>query len=299
MLTFCGRALSLQGGASPEDLSESLMACVLCGACEPSCPVGIDTVGMTMDLRSMLIDLGASPMADRLKSREKHLSGQSPLPTKENVRLFLPGATLRTNAPIFRRVRRLLEQESNISIAADDGSDAAVAMEAGLQLTAERKRHFIRSLEGATELVVTEGILHRHLRRWLPGIRVTTLGEALLRQDGIRKTLGPTDLYLIETRGFHADYDRLVHVYDRLRRETGCALNLDLQRIAIPTGAACLQSDLGMNTLDPAEQVRWIIDGRHTERIVVESPEDLETFRQATQLRVIHISELKRQKHDH
>ena len=53
-LTHCGRARAIQCGVSPEDIRESIMSCILCGACESVCPSGIDTVGMTIDLRYML-----------------------------------------------------------------------------------------------------------------------------------------------------------------------------------------------------------------------------------------------------
>ena len=70
---------------------------------------------------------------------------------------------------------------------------------------------------------------------------------------------------LIEARTYHADHARLVAHYDGLRKETGCAMNLDLQRIAIP---AC----------DEAE-ARWMLKGRRPARIVVENPADRDILR--------------------
>jgi len=178
----------------------------------------------------------------------------------------------------------------------DYHSDLAIAIEAGLELSQDQRAGFVRSLSDAEELIVTEGLLHRLLSGWLPQVRIIGLGEALLRLNTIRKALGPTDLYIIETRGFHTDYDRLIRFYDRLSQDTGCFLNIDLQRIAIPTGAAGLQKRLGTNFIDPAKQVRLILDGRPIDRIVVESLRDLEPFQQETELKVIHIAELVAEK---
>lgn len=291
MLTCYGRARALQGGASLEELRRSLMACVLCGACEAVCPVGIDSVGMTIDLRAILAKKGISPLTELPALRESKSTGAETRPAGQGPALFLPNVTLRANGMV-KRIQRLLGNNGIVQTAADDGSDIAAALEAGLEPAAERMERFIRSLAGAKELIVTQGLLHRSLRKWLPGVRVSGLGESLLRRDIIRNNLRPTDLLVIETRGFHADHDRLVQEYDALRREVGCVMNLDLQRIAIPTGAVSLQNGLHMNIVDAYEQVRLILDGHRIDRIVAECPEDPVLFKKVTRLRVIHISEL-------
>ena len=228
-MTLQGRALALQGGASPEDVKESLLACVVCGACEPVCPEDIDTVGMTLDLRT-------------------------------KVRMDLP-----------------------------DGADIAAAIEAGAPVDPERKAKFLRGFDGKREIVVKQGILHQPLRRWLPNVRVIGLGESLLRRPEIRTAIRPTDLYVIETRGYHADFDRLAPFYDELRQQTGCEMNLDLQRAAMATGASSLQSRLGLKT---ASLAQWIIEDRKFDRIVVECSEDQEAFERITKVQVIHLSEI-------
>jgi hypothetical protein len=233
-----------------------------------------------------------SPLADDVLTKRPapQVHGQSPAQRSSTV--FFPGHSLRSDDRRFKKILQLLEHKGIAVSIFDHGSDLVIAIEAGLELAQDQIAGFIRSLSGAEELIVTEGLLHRHLRRWVPRVRVIGLGEALLRINPIQKALGPTDLYVIETRGFHADYDRMIQFYDRLSRETGCYLNVDLQRIAIPTGAAGLQNRLGMNILDPAEQVRLIMGGLPIDRIVVESLKDLEPFQQATELKVIHIAEL-------
>lgn len=172
----------------------------------------------------------------------------------------------------------------------------ASAVEAGIRPKPEQIERLRRA--GVKELIIKEGIMHRFLRQWLPGVRVTGPGEALLRRPAVRKSLRPTDMYVIATRGYHSDFSRLVKVYDRLRRETGCATNLNLQRAAIPTGAVSLQARLGLNSIDAVEQARWILDGHSVERIVVEALEDRKPFEQASRLPVVHISELAPEKEE-
>ena len=261
-LTLAGRALALQGGASAADLRESLDACVTCGACEPVCPEEIDTVGMTLDLRkSDPLDL---PDLDQVRGQRGS---------------FLPGDSLRRH-----RLYEVVLQRLGCSPV--DGSDIAAAIEAGRPISPDRQKQFLHSLAGP-ELIVAEGILHRPLRSW--GYKVVGLGEALL---GKRPALRSTDLYVIETRGYHADFLRLVQFYDELRNRVGCEMNLDLQRAAIATGAASLQSRTGMDCIDAAEQARWILEGRTLERIVVECVDDIEPFEEVTDLPIVHLAEV-------
>ena len=261
-LTLAGRALALQGGASAADLRESLDACVTCGACEPVCPEEIDTVGMTLDLRkSSPLDL---PELDRVNGQRGS---------------FLPGDSLRRHKLYEVVLQRL-------GVSPVDGADIAAAIEAGRPVSPERQKQFLDSLVG-TELIVADGILHRPLRSW--GYKVVGLGEALLRK---RPALRPTDLYVIETRGYHTDFRRLVQFYDELRKRLGCEMNLDLQRAAIATGAASLQSRTGMDCIDATEQARWILEGRTVERIVVECVDDIEPFEEVTDVPVVHLAEV-------
>ena len=278
LLTLEGRALALQGGAPPEELADSLAACVVCGACEPACPENIDTVGMTLDLRALL-----GPR------KRPASSGPSVRPADDSSTVrFLPGAALRADETAFAATVRIL----GVPVAADDGTDLVREIESGHFPAPGRQAAFVQSLAGARELVVAEGLLHRSLRKWLPGVSVTGLGEALLKRPAVGRALRPTDLYVIETRGYHADFARLVNVYTRLREETGCSMNLDLQRIAIPTGAAGLKDIRGKAAVDPEAQARWMLEGRKVDRIVVECVEDRTAFRKASRIPVVHVSEL-------
>src|SRR5258706_131156 len=129
-------------------------------------------------------------------------------------------------------------------------------------------------LRAARRLVVAEGLLLRALRRWLPKVPSISLGEALTMKSAIRDKLRADDLYVIEPRAFHHDHARLVGHYDGLRAASGCEMNLDLQRIAIP-----------------ASQAQWILEGRQVARIVVEDVNDGAAFSFAA-APVIHVADL-------
>ena len=119
-----------------------------------------------------------------------------------------------------------------------------------------------------------------------------SLGEALLRRPAVTRALRPEDLLVIDSRGFHAEHTRLVKFYDRVRAERGCDTNLDLQRVAIPTGAVSLQTRLGIGDHDVAAQVRWIMEGRAARRVVVEAVEDLAAFGEHGGVPVCHLAEV-------
>jgi hypothetical protein len=94
---------------------------------------------------------------------------------------------------------------------------------------------------------------------------------------------------MIESRGYHAAYRRLVLFYDRLRRETGCQTNLDLQRTAFSTGASSLQGRKDIEAAGCIENAKRILKGRRLRRIVVEDLADIEVFRRASDIPVIHL----------
>jgi len=278
MLTTAGRARVIQGGGTPEDVRESLLACVLCGACASACPAGVDTVALTTELR---MSLGGEK-----KRAPRPLMFDS---AKASGRVFLPGTALRADEKILKRTRGLLEQDG-FKVFDDSGISAmAGEMEAGIRPEPEELKNLIGSMSGVTEIVAADGFLHRHLRQWLPGARVMGLGEALLQRADIKRALKAADLYIIEARGYHSDHARLVKVYDRMRQETGCKLNTSLQRAAIPTGATARP---GPKLVDSAAQAGWILDKRNPNRIVAEAMEDLALFKKMPGREVIHVSEL-------
>jgi ferredoxin len=278
MLTTAGRARVLQGGGTPEDMRESLLACVLCGACASACPAGVDTVALTTELR---MSLGG----DKKRAPRALMFA----PGKTVGKVFFPGTALRENDELFKRTRGLIEQDG-FKVFDDTGLSAMAAeMEAGIRPGPEELKAFTSSMSGVTEIVAADGFLHRHLRQWLPDARVMGLGEALLGRADIKRALKTTDLYVIEARGYHADHARLVKVYDRMRQETGCKLNTSLQRAAIPTGATARPAPKRVDTI---AQAGWILDKRKPVRVVAEAMEDLALFKKMSGPEVIHVSEL-------
>lgn len=286
-LTHCGRARAVQCGASPEDIRESIGVCILCGACESVCPFGIDTLGITIDLRYML----------GMKDPDRKTAGE--LIPEERVnkwgysRLILPGKNIGSDERLMKNLRNLFE-DSETAVASDDGSDISLAIESGIIVSDERKEQFVRSLSGARELVVADGILQRILKKWLPDVSITGLGIAILNKIDFTELIGPDDLYIIETRGYHGAYSEMVREYDLIRKKTGCQMNLDLHRSAIPTGSVGRYS----SAVSPQEQAMWIMQGRRFKRIIVESPEDISVFMSVSDADVIHVSELAGSQHD-
>ncbi len=277
-----GLAKALQCGAKASALAAPLDACSLCGACDPVCPESIDLSRMIMDLRLAL------PRRPDIDARHEELArlaaGAAPPPAGA---LLLPGPDLRAEPALLARVQALLGHPG----AEDDGADIALALEAGIEIPRARRRRFLDRLDGRA-LVVADGLLLRQLRCWLPAARLRSLGEALGNLVALRRRLTGADFYVIESRAFHADYERMVAYYDRLQLETGCGLSLDLQRIAIPTRSQGLAQKLGLTAGDDTAQARWVLQGRKPTRIVVESLADRAVLERACELPVVHLAEL-------
>ena len=252
-LTPKGRARAIQHGASRDDLAASTAGCTLCGACEPACPEDLPLVDMVMELRRG----DAFPPFSR-----KATAGRKDL--------VLPGAALRGDADRLARTLALLP---GFEMADDDGADILAAMQNGTVLAGERMQGFLAPLRAARRLVVAEGLLLRALRRWLPEVAASGIGEALLPAVGFKLRAG--DFYVIASQAFNQDQSRLIGRYDELRARSGCQMNLDLQRIAMPV----------------AGQARWILEGRQVERIVVEDLAEHAAFGFAGKP-VLHVAEL-------
>ncbi|MCX7154875.1 MAG: (Fe-S)-binding protein [Rhodocyclales bacterium] len=283
-----GLAKALQHGATAAQLAAPVEACSLCGACDPVCPEGIDLPGLVMDLRQKLansLSPRSSPLLDDLCASLQQ--GVASGVASRSAPLLLPGPDLRADAALLARVQALL----GLAIADDDGDDIALALELGVEIPQHRLQQFLASLRGHS-IVAADGLLLRQLRRWLPGSQRMGLGAALSSRPAVRSNLLATDLYVIEARAYHGDYERMVAYYDRLQLETGCALNLDLQRIAIPAGAQGLSQKLGATPGDGDAQAKWILKGRRPARIVVESMADRAAFERVCDLPVVHLAEL-------
>lgn len=285
-LTPHGRAKAMQQGDAID--AASVESCTLCMACEPVCPERIDLVGMILALRrqqapsSAVYELHGRMAGKAARTAESQASLTS---------MLMPDAALRVHPDMLARVATLLGGEK-ISVSADTGADISLALEAGADIPAQRLERFLAPLRRLKKIVVADGLLLRHLKRWLPQAVIVSLGEALSSNADVRRGLRPTDLYVIEPRAYHSDYQRLVKYYDRLRTVHGCSFNLDLQRIAIPATARNLHQRLGLLAHDDDEQARWVLHGRNISRIVVESMEECIAFEKISGVPVVHLADL-------
>ncbi len=282
-----GRAKATQGGATAAAMADSLSSCIMCGACEPVCPAEIGVLERVRSLRSQLADW----------QTEVHTVAPTPPPAAAassangHGRVLLAGPILSSMPELLERVVDRLGGPRQVAVHGDDGRDLAWALEAGAVVDPERVERFAAPLRGSSELVVVEGILHRSLRAWCPGAKVRGVAERLVAEPRTRAALGPGDMLVIDARCYNADSTRLVGVFESLRRETGCQINLDLQKVALPTGSDSLQHRLD-DTDGCSEAIRWILYGRDIDRIVVETPTDLEAFAVRTSIPVTHLATL-------
>jgi NAD-dependent dihydropyrimidine dehydrogenase PreA subunit len=251
-LTPKGRARAIQHGADRAELAASIAGCTLCGACEPACPEELPLVDMVMQLRG---DRNYAALGEDFSSFRKILVGGRSLPADGGL------------------LAKILKGLPGFDLAADDGADIAAALESSGAIEQARLESFLVPLSRARRLVVADGLLLRAIRRWLPGIKSKGLGEALL--PAVSAKLRAGDFYVIDSRSFNQDHSRLVGRYDALRAASGCQMNLDLQRIAMPV----------------AGQARWILEGRKVERIVVEDLGERAAFAFAGKP-VLHLAEL-------
>jgi ferredoxin len=272
-----GRAKALQNGVPAADLAASINSCTLCGACEPACPENIDLVGMTLGLRAEL-PKPVLPKASIDAVAADYLG--------QNVLLASPALLLQGSAI------ELAVSALTCVVAKDHGNDVALAIEAGHTVDAARREQLVAPLRRASQIIVADGLLCRNLKQWLPEKTVVSLGLALSRLPALRKKLQQGDLYVIEPRAYHAEQEKWVLHYDDLRHESGCAMNLDLQRIAIPATARSLRQRLGLDAVDDLEQTRWLLKGRRITRVVVESAEDMAVLQQVSGVPVVHLAEL-------
>ena len=69
-------------------------------------------------------------------------------------------------------------------------------------------------------------------------------------------------------------------------------MNLDLQRIALPSRASGYPGLRPGFAAEDRAQIRWLLQGRQPARIVVEDPADRELFRRVSTVPVLHLAEL-------
>ncbi len=286
-MTPHGRSKALQNGVGVKEFAESIDSCTLCMACEPVCPENIALTPLLLGMRRKLVALEPSRLADVPAKKRAHSATAESSPTR-----LLLDSTITSNVALLARMRALLGGYNIVALCGDDGADIALALECGAEIPAARLADFLALLRTARTIIVGDGLLLRHLREWLPNVRVKSLGEALSALSTVRNALRKDDLYVIEARAFHSDYERLVKHYSALRFERGCAFNLDLQRIAIPATVRSLGQRLGKVAIDDDAQARWLLQGRKFARIVVESLEEGAALARVTDVPVVHVADI-------
>jgi hypothetical protein len=250
--------------------------------------MGIRTQQTTIALRQSLAARGLLPKP----SDQTIQTNAQKSETLSASRILLPGKALRANAVLAASVVGLLGD--GVGLFSDDGYDIALALESGQAVSNARIEAFLAPLTEASEVIVADGLLLNLLHSLLSSsITVRPLGQALLANPKVRAGLRSTDFYMIETRAYNTNRREFAALYNALRRETGCSMNLDLQRVATPTGAASMQHREGLaSIISIEEQVKWILEGRKAERIVVEHLDDYEAFSTYTKLPIVHLAEV-------
>ncbi len=286
-LTPQGHFKAMQHGLSTADPAASVENCTLCMACEPVCPENIDITGTILELRRQLsAPLWLRELQTRIAER-----AAKPVASPTASSILLTDQALLAHPDTLARAVRLLGGEGAISTSGDC-FDISLALEAGATISEQHRERFLTPLRQMKKIIVADGLLLRYLKQWLPYASIIGLGEALSGHAGVRRNLCATDLYVIEPRAYHSDYQRLVKYYDRLRVTHGCAFNLDLQRIAIPATARNLSQRLGLTMPNDEGQTRWVLHGRSINRIVVENLEERAALEKASSFPVVHLADL-------
>lgn len=286
-LTPPGHFKAMQHGISAADVAASVDNCTLCMACEPVCPENIDITGTILELRRRLA--GTAWLRELQSGMNEKAAKTAALPSSSTM--LLADRALLAHSDTLARTVRLLGGEGAISTSGE-GADISLALEAGVAISEQQLEQFLTPLRKMKKLIVADGLLLRHLKQWLLKANIVGLGEALSGHANVRRSLRATDLYVIEPRAYHSDYQRLVKHYDRLRVAHGCAFNLDLQRIAVPATARNLPQRLGLAAANDEGQTRWVLHGRNINRIVVENLEERAALEKASGLPVVHLAEL-------
>ena len=282
------KALQYQGDLT----AETVFSCTLCGACAPVCPQKIKLVDFMIELRQQATATGygqdiVQALQRRLAEAQFSLQGSSHSGT-----LFLPGAKLVHHENRLHKVLALLQTQFKPIATVRDAGVVSAALEAGVVIPESILQRFLVPLREAQQLIVEDGILVSQLRNWLPDAKISSLALSLSSLRQIRAWLKPTDLYIIESRGYHSLYEQAVLSYNDLQNITGCQLNWDLQRLAIPTAKThipAMHHDTSPNT---AQQIQWILDSGEHKRIVVEDIDDYELIHAYTDTPVVYFAEL-------
>ena len=265
-----GWAKALQGNDDVE--KAHVFACMLCGACAPLCPQGID-------MMQMLVTLRQTDEQNELDPQQQVKAGQ-----KGKV-VLIADRELAGDKALLVQVLDLLGDQ-HVLLAVDQGDDISTAMTKGKKVSHARLHQFLTSLQAVKKIIISDGLMQKLIKDKLPQIPMESLGRTLSSHTRIRNHIGRNDYYVIDSQGYHADYEHAVLYYDHMQQQTGCTLNRDLHRLAIPTGAQSISA------FKHEEQINWLMSGSNAQRIIAESLSDYRLLSKHCQQPVVHISEL-------
>jgi ferredoxin len=251
------------------ELAQSSMPASLCGACDPVCPEDIALGDMILDLAPRTGPRSALPVvAARCRTAPAGTAAAAGRRLARRCGTAGARAGAARAAPSPKTTAPTSRWRWKPAATIDPPAPAALPRHAATAAAGGRRRL-------AAALVA----------RKLPGARCMGLGEALGNLPALRRRIASADFYVIEARAYHADHARWSPLR-RLRKETGCAMNLDLQRIAIPAIPACDAGRTGAG---------WMLKGRRPARIVVEKPGRSRHPAPRRDVPVLHLAELNQE----
>ena len=115
--------------------------------------------------------------------------------------------------------------------------------------------------------------------------KVFSVGEWLIHKKILHPKIKKGDLYWMDAKLFHSKYEKLVKEYDIFQKETGCLLNWNLQRTAMPLGE-------DNSYFERKKQFEWVIFNKNIQRIVVENTRDWQWLKENSHIPVVHVLEL-------
>jgi ferredoxin len=246
VLTARGRNKGLQAGLAPSEMVESIWACTLCGYCDAICPSEVTNVDIVLHLRRALAALPADAATIR-----------TPLASSALVL----GCTIRERAPhLIPSIREFLGRIGRPSDASSEACCGSLEVEAGRALRVK----------------VTAGVVADPV--CIEQYEAEFLG-ALAMQHLELFDLEPPFYYYAPHRLVNRDHARLYPLYDGLRRQYDCEMNLDLNRLARSTSAGSVQGLSGDNARDIPAAVSRLLAHSRAERIVTCSPADYLAFK--------------------
>jgi NAD-dependent dihydropyrimidine dehydrogenase PreA subunit len=265
VLTARGRNKGLQAGLAAADLKESIWACTLCGYCDAICPNDVANVDIVLHLRRELFvcDGGSSDGHEPARAA----GGDADSPPRRgssstlNKDALVIGCTIRERAPhLVASIQEFLARIGRPATASTGGCCGALEVEAGRT-----------SCVKVTAGVVADPVCLEQYDAEFLGV--------LAMQHLDLFDLEPPFYYYAPHRLINREHARVYPLYDRLRTEFGCDMNLDLNRLARSTSAGSLQGLSGRDARDIPAAVARLLAHSRAERIVTCSPADYLAFK--------------------